>query len=426
MAETATAATVPNGSGDDKAQPASQAQSSASSFKSVSSQLAPTATPASSSQTTDVTEQSRAGAAQEEEDEGWQPPKKGETLKTPITKPFKGAKPKPPPQLSPEQETKYATVLADVSQWQTLPSTTVKGAPQAPIQDHERMWLTRECLLRYLRATKWHTPSALKRLQSTLSWRREYGADTFTFDYISPENETGKQLVLGYDNECRPCLYLSPAKQNTKMSDRQIHHLCFMLDRTIDMMPPGQESACLLISFEGAGTGNVPTVAQARSVLNILQNHSPERLGKALISKLPWYVTTFFKLISPFIDPVTRDKMRFNEDLKQFIPNEMLWDHAGGDLHFVYEHDSYWPALEKEVKRRNEAKRERWEKAGKKIGEYEAYLKGGNHPSLQQVIDSAKEDGASINDKDADLAAAEVAKLSVSEASQSEHAEFPG
>lgn len=401
---------TPNGSST--LDPLSHAQSSASSFKSTSSQLAPTETPASSSQTTTATTVA-------EEPEEWQAPEKGPLTK-PITRPMKACKPKEPATLTPEQETKYATVLAAVSQWESLPSTTLKGAASAPIQDHERMWLTRECLLRYLRATKWQTPAALKRLQSTLSWRREYGADTFTAEYISPENETGKQLVLGYDNECRPCLYLSPAKQNTKMSDRQIHHLCYMLDRTIDMLPPGQESACLLISFKGSGNSHVPTVAQARSVLNILQNHSPERLGKALISDLPWYVTTFFKLISPFIDPVTRDKMRFNEPQRNYIPPVQLWKTHGGDLDFEYKHDDYWPALTAECDRRRREGRERWERAGKMIGEYEAYIRGGNHPSLAQVIkeaggeaDLSALDGEKSEKSDADLAAAGVAKLSV-------------
>ncbi|KAK1055366.1 Phosphatidylinositol transfer protein (PITP) [Friedmanniomyces endolithicus] len=394
------------------------ADSSASSFKSTASQADPSATPVSSSQTTDTT----TAPPEEEEEPEWQAPKNG-PLKTPIYTPMKSAKPnslssRP---LNPEQETKYATVFAAVSQWQTLPSTSLKDGAQAPLQDHERMWLTRECLLRYLRATKWNTPNALKRLQSTISWRREYGADTFSADYISPENETGKQLILGYDNEARPCLYLMPAKQNTKMSDRQIHHLCYMLDRTIDMMPPGQESACLLINFKGAGNGHVPTVAQARAVLNILQNHSPERLGKALISELPWYVATFFKLISPFIDPVTREKMKFNEDLRTYVPKQQLWSQHGGskkgELNFEYDHDSYWPALDKEIQRRRVAFRERWEKGGKLIGEYEEYLRGGRCPSLGEVIRKAEaEKGETVGgakEGDADLVAAEVAKLSV-------------
>ncbi|KAK8220041.1 Phosphatidylinositol transfer protein (PITP) [Zalaria obscura] len=310
--------------------------------------------------------------------------------KTPLTSASPSVKPPPPAPLTPEQQAKYATVLSTVSSWTTIPTTTAKGAPSAPITEDERMWLTRECLLRYLRATKWKVPDALKRLQSTLSWRREYGADTFTADYISPENETGKQVILGYDKDARPCLYLSPGKQNTKMSDRQIHHLSFMLDRVIDMMGPGQETTALLIDFDGAASGNVPTVGQARQVLNILQGHNPERLGRALISKLPWYVSTFFKLISPFIDPVTKEKMKFNEDLNKYIPSEQLWKAYGGELDFVYDHAVYWPALNEECTRRRQAYKERWIEAGKKVGEYEEYLRGGSQPSIAQTLDQAE------------------------------------
>ena len=206
-------------------------------------------------------------------------------LKSPLTAAEPKCRPLPPATLTPEQNAKYAQVLSTVSAWTSIPDSTLKGAVNKPIEEYERMWLTRECLLRYLRATKWIVADALKRLQNTLSWRREYGADTFTADYISPENETGKQVILGYDNDARPCLYLNPGKQNTKGSDRQIHHLSYMLDRVIDMMGPGQETTALLINFKGAATSNTPSVKQARQVLNILQGHNPERLGKALISE---------------------------------------------------------------------------------------------------------------------------------------------
>ena len=158
-----------------------------------------------------------------------------------------------------------------------------------------------------------------------------------------------------------------------------------MLDRTIDMLPPGQENACLIINFTSTGGGKIPTVGQARAVLNILQNHNPERLGRALISETPWYVNTFFKLISPFIDPVTREKMKFNEDLKLWVPKGNLWKHAkGGELNFEYEHPVYWAALEKQVKEKREAFRQRWIEGGSRIGEHEEYLRGGNKLSLGQ------------------------------------------
>ena len=78
-------------------------------------------------------------------------------------------------------------------------------------------------------------------------WRREYGIyDKITSDYVSVENETGKQWILGYDNAGRPCHYLNPSRQNTDKTDRQIEHLVFMLERAIDLMPPGQETLALL------------------------------------------------------------------------------------------------------------------------------------------------------------------------------------
>lgn len=107
---------------------------------------------------------------------------------------------------------------------------------------------------------------------------------TFTPDYISPENETGKQQILGYDINARPCLYMNPGKQNTDKSERQIQHTVFMLERVIDMMGPGQETTALLINFKNSSSSKSPSLGQGKQVLNILQQHYPERLGRALIS----------------------------------------------------------------------------------------------------------------------------------------------
>lgn len=123
---------------------------------------------------------------------------------------------------------------------------------------------------------------AEQRLAGTLTWRREYGVEGLTADYISPENETGKQLILGYDNNARPCQYLNPGRQNTKPSPRQVQHLVYMLERTIDLQVPGQETLALLINFKSGGS-SAPPISQGREVLNILQTHYPERLGRALI-----------------------------------------------------------------------------------------------------------------------------------------------
>ncbi|TAQ90614.1 hypothetical protein B7494_g1071 [Chlorociboria aeruginascens] len=304
-------------------------------------------------------------------------------LKTPIVDPAASAKPPIAADLTADQQLKYEAVLEAVKGWKEIPSTIGKGGP---ITDNEIMWLTRECLLRYLRATKWSTSEAIKRLLGTLTWRRDYGVEDLTGDYISPENETGKQMIVGYDNGARPCLYLNPGRQNTEPSPRQVQHLVFMVEHVLSFTVPGQETLALLINFKSSKsrTNTAPGIGQGRECLNILQTHYPERLGRALIVNVPWVVWGFFKLITPFIDPLTREKLKFNEDMRQHVPPEQLWTEFQGDLEFEYEHETYWPALLKLCEERRAEYRERWAKAGKHYGESESYLKGANVPRVGQ------------------------------------------
>lgn len=104
-----------------------------------------------------------------------------------------------------------------------------------------------------------------------------------------------------------------------------------------------------------------------------------------LIPTVPWYITTFFKLISPFIDPVTKEKMVFNQDLNRHVPPAQLDKDYGGEVDFLYDHAIYFPTLNKMCEERRMAWRDRWIKGGKRVGEYEAYLRGGNQASLSAL-----------------------------------------
>lgn len=74
--------------------------------------------------------------------------------------------------------------------------------------------------------------------------------------------------------------------------------------------------------------------------------------------------------------------MIFNQDLRKYIPPSQLDPEYGGDADFVYDHKVYWPALCKITEERRAAMKARWVKAGSKIGEYEEYLRGGDHLPL--------------------------------------------
>lgn len=200
----------------------------------------------------------------------------------PLDAPTPESKPKEHAALNEDQQAKYDWLLGRARAWDNVAAADGKGGP---LTESERMWLTRECLLRYLRAEKWNRDKAETRLRATLTWRREFGTEGLTADYISPEQETGKQQILGYDKECRPCHYLNPGKQNTEQSHRQVEHLVYMVERVIDLMPPGQETLALLINFKQSKErkNTAPGIDTGRKVLAILQDHYPERLGRALI-----------------------------------------------------------------------------------------------------------------------------------------------
>ncbi|KAG7195552.1 uncharacterized protein KQ657_003319 [Scheffersomyces spartinae] len=258
-----------------------------------------------------------------------------------------------------------------------------------PLTDDEKAWLTRECLLRYLRATKWIVADAKERLELSIAWRREFGINrafpkdnTVNFETCSIENETGKEVILGFDNDARPCLYLKPGRQNTKTSQRQVEHMVLMLETVIDYMPSGQDSLALLIDFKehdvGIKNSKIPPMGIAKQVLHILQTHYPERLGKALLTNIPTLARVFLNLIYPFIDPLTRVKLVYDRPFPEFVPAQQLDYDFGGDVNFEYDHEKYWPTMIEIATKKKTHYMSRFEKFGKRIGLSEVDLRSDN------------------------------------------------
>lgn len=115
-------------------------------------------------------------------------------------------------------------------------------------------------------------------------------------------------------------------------------------------MPPGQESLMILVDYKSTTLRTNPSISVARKVLAILQHHYVETLGRALVVNLPTILSFFYKGIAPFLDPVTREKMRFNPDLFELVPREQLDADFGGDYEYEFDHEAYWNQLLEYVK----------------------------------------------------------------------------
>ncbi|WBW74694.1 sec14 cytosolic factor family protein [Schizosaccharomyces osmophilus] len=318
--------------------------------------------------------------------------------------------------LTEEQKSMYNEVLIYCKDLKGIPVSS-KSDETEELSDVEKYFLTRECILRFLRATKWNAAATKKRILDTLVWRRQFGVNNMDPNEVQEENATGKQVLLGYDKDGRPCLYLYPGRQNTKTSPLQIRHLVFSLECAIELMPPGVETLALLINFKASSSRSNPSVGQGKEVLNILQTHYCERLGKALVINIPWAVWGFFKLISPFIDPITREKLKFNEPLDRYVPMDQLDTNFGGSLKFEYFHEKYWPKIVEICKTRRQTGLQRWKNLGSKIGTSEWDIKGGNdyindmqiyiRPGLNNrsgstTMNEEKQEESSMKSKDSD------------------------
>ncbi|KAG7927309.1 hypothetical protein KL925_002680 [Ogataea polymorpha] len=288
-----------------------------------------------------------------------------------------------------EQRTKYNIVLKHFQSTEKYPvlEKNCNASDYVELNDFEKAWLSKECLLRYLRACGWNVDETIKRLTSSIAWRREFGIaggefEKVTEDVVEKENETGKHLVYGFDNEGRPCLILLNGRQNTKTSFRQIQHLIYMLETSIDFMPQGQDKLALCVDFKKYPEASlvepkVPAVSVGKQVLHILQYHYPERLGRALFINIPLIVWGFLKLCWPFVDSFTKQKCKFDEPFGEFIPPEQLAVNYGGDVNFEYVHDEYWPAMVELRNKKREVYIENYHRLGGGIGLSETDLRQG-------------------------------------------------
>ncbi|KAF9167574.1 hypothetical protein DFQ26_004089 [Actinomortierella ambigua] len=253
--------------------------------------------------------------------------------------------------------------------------TQIHSDAITPRPDQKR-WANDACLLRYLRGRKWNVEEAKQAIENSIRWRDEFGPDRPDRKALWLETTPGKIYVSGFDGESRPLVYMRPRLENTQASDTQIKHVVFHLETALALMPEGVEALTIVIDFHGSSMRTSPGAAVAKQIIDVLGSQFPERLGKAYIIHAPWFFFPFYKLISPWIDPVTKAKIHFVDMKKQkqkssssssstssssassptssehvqlldAIPLDMLEQEYGGASEYKYDQEIYWQACER-------------------------------------------------------------------------------
>lgn len=200
------------------------------------------------------------------------------------------------------------------------------------------------CCDRYLRARSYNLRAARQMLEETIEWRRSY----FPLDRdIITREANGKTFVSPHrDDSGRVIVVMRNKLENTKNHHGNVMHLVYQMERAVVATSQTvHEKWNLLIDFDGYSILNAPPMKTSKATLSTMQNHYPERLHKAYLISAPWLFNAVFKAISPFIDPVTRDKIVFvNKPQSLFdsgFSRSSVETCLGGDSQYVFDQSAY-------------------------------------------------------------------------------------
>lgn len=207
----------------------------------------------------------------------------------------------------------------------------------------QRTYLDDMQFVRYLRARDWDIDKAETMLRTTLEWRRHYKPEEIKFDEVKEVAEYGALWVNGHDLEGNPVIVMKTGAYNPFTPEQRLRYLVYVMEQTFygsEEAVRNHEKATWLLDFAEFGRGRRSAGSRQvhKETQNVLQNHYPERLRRALLMEPPWYFFFAYMLISPFLTARTKAKIEMVrgteqqrvETLQKYIANEMLEELFGG------------------------------------------------------------------------------------------------
>lgn len=151
-------------------------------------------------------------------------------------------------------------------------------------------------------------------LQETLAWRESYQPETLCAEELAREGSKGRMYILEKpDTQGRPVVIMRPREDpHPNDNDTRLKWLVYTLEaasRLADETDDGKMT--WLIDYAGYTRKASPPLKVSLATLHILQNHYPERLGRAVCFHPPAIFDLLWRAVWPFIDPVTYRKVVF-------------------------------------------------------------------------------------------------------------------
>lgn len=202
-------------------------------------------------------------------------------------------------------------------------------------------------VLRFLRARRFDEEEAFDMLYSMLKFRAEFqniGVDALHPVMCENELRTGKSFFYKYDKEGRPIVYIRARLHDPSMCDplENQRYCVLMMEYGKRLLRPPGETVTLVFDMNNASVRNID-IKSVLFMVQTLQSCYPESLGKVLIYKSTWLVNGAWKMVRPFMDPITASKVYFikPEELTEHIREEDLPREYGGKDPFEYNYTIY-------------------------------------------------------------------------------------
>lgn len=197
-------------------------------------------------------------------------------------------------------------------------------------------------LIRYLTARNFNVKKTISMLEKTANWHKETGSRTWRCGMCLENPNVHMMQFAGWDYQHRPVLY-SSMRWSIDRSDpqRSLCHTVTAFNHAVSLMPEGVEQWVHMTDFETYSHLKDSNPKMGSTVITALQDHFPERLAMMVLIDAPSMFSVLWKLISPFIDARTKEKVRFmytksSPNIRDEFP-KLFPDHLSAYLIAAYE-----------------------------------------------------------------------------------------
>lgn len=251
---------------------------------------------------------------------------------------------------------------------------TGRTSESGPLTDDEKIWLSQECIIRFLIADTWDHTKTIPRLMRTFRWRREMSL--YDVQGMSVELEAlaarGKLYVTDYARAAYPLIYWHADKRrdDPTISFSAVRMMFYIIERSMDLMVAEVEEVGFLCDMSGKPDKSWAAVNINKQILHDIQTYYPETLGFAAVQNLGMFGKLLVNVMWPFVDPYTKKKVTFDlnfSDGKMAKP-QAVPKSFGGSGEFVWDAPTHWVELRDECLARRHYRQVKWEELGGGIG----------------------------------------------------------